>query len=160
MNSNEFMAYKIKKILPYYRVLFRIFWPIISVILRISPRFFFFKSKINLLSAKKAEKIADNKAQFELTIAYFHVFQGKNKNNKITLIIGPKPPTPTLFWDKKRYFGGRFPLLKSGGWVLLCWGVLLWNRGGRLHTRTTLYLFNLWFVPVIWYDTWRDWSKF
>ena len=124
------------------------------------PPVFFFKSKINLLSAKKAEKIADNKAQFELTIAYFHVFQGKNKNNKITLIIGPKPPTPTLFWDKKRYFGGRFPLLKSGGWVLLCWGVLLWNRGGRLHTRTTLYLFNLWFVPVIWYDTWRDWSKF
>ena len=79
------------------------------------PPVFFFKSKINLLSAKKAEKIADNKAQFELTIAYFHVFQGKNKNNKITLIIGPKPPTPTLFWDKKRYFGGLFPPLRSGG---------------------------------------------
>ena len=134
LNSNEFMAYKIiffsallsstfSYFLTYNKCDFENFPP------------FFFKSKINLLSAKKAEKIADNKAQFELTIAYFHVFQGKNKNNKITLIIGPKPPTPTLFWDKKRYFGGRFPLLKSGGWVLLCWGVLLWNRGEVTYTN-------------------------
>ena len=58
------------------------------VILRILPHFLKQKSKKNLLSAKKVEKIADNKAQFELKIAQFHVLQGKKI--KITLILGQK----------------------------------------------------------------------
>ena len=45
------------------------------------------KSKNQLLSAIKVEKIADNKAQFELKIAQLHVLH--RKIIKITLIIGP-----------------------------------------------------------------------
>ena len=53
---------------PYYRVLFRLFRPIISVILRIFSRFIYIKkqSKTHLLSVKKVERIANNKAKFEL----------------------------------------------------------------------------------------------
>ena len=40
------------------------------------------QSKTNLLSAKKVEKMADNKAQFELKNWYFFVFQGRRDKNQ------------------------------------------------------------------------------
>ena len=55
---------------------------------------FFHKKKIKtrLLLGKKVEKIADNKAQFKLKVAYFHVFQGKKRK---------KNQNHTYYWSKK-----------------------------------------------------------
>ena len=58
----------------------------------IFPLFVKKQSKTHLLSVKKIKKVADNKAQFELKIAYFHVFQGKieEKKSKLHLLLVQK----------------------------------------------------------------------
>ena len=66
---------------PYYRVLFR---SIINVILRIFPRLKKKNIKNTLIIGQKSRKIGDNKARFELKIAYIQVFQGKQNQNHIS----------------------------------------------------------------------------
>ena len=102
LNSNEFMAYKINFFSALLSSTFSYFLTYNKCDFENFPPFFF-KSKINLLSAKKAEKIADNKAQFELTIAYFHVFQGKKKTTKSHLLQVQAPNT-NPFLEQKTIF--------------------------------------------------------
>ena len=61
--------------------IFRLFWPILSVILSISSRFLKKKIKnVLIIGHKSRRNSSDNQAQFELKITYLHVFQGKQKS--------------------------------------------------------------------------------
>ena len=63
-----------------------------SVIFEHFPQFSKKKSKTHLLQVKKVKKVADNKAQLERKIPYFHVFQGKKKKllhlGSVVLVFG------------------------------------------------------------------------
>ena len=83
LNSNEFMAYKIKFFSALLSSTFSYFLTYNKCDFENFPPFFFL-IKNKLIIGKKTEKIADNKAQFELKIANLHVFQ--EKKSKLHLL--------------------------------------------------------------------------